>query len=110
MDTSKLENTLCSMIATDFDEILDMRDKPAFDESWCQIFEVVAEVEVQFNREALFKKISNVTEHHEITSYIVDDFELLAKAKRLGLNAGFTDYMRECYEKGNVPHIWKKEK
>ncbi|WP_345844266.1 hypothetical protein [Shewanella algae] len=107
MDISKLENTLRSMRSSEFDEILDMRDSQMFDAAWCQVFEVVNDVKVDFDNESLFKKISEATSRHEITSYIVEDFELLAKSHEMGISPEFVVYMRECYENGNVPHVWQ---
>ncbi|SMF66906.1 hypothetical protein SAMN02745866_04284 [Alteromonadaceae bacterium Bs31] len=107
MDISKLENTLRSMESSEFDAILNVRDSQMFDSAWCQVFEVVGEFEVEFDSESIFKKISEATSHHEITSYIVEDFELLAKSQEMGISPEFVIYMRECYEQGNVPHVWQ---
>ncbi|MFT5085204.1 MAG: hypothetical protein ACI9Y1_003262 [Lentisphaeria bacterium] len=106
MDISKLEHTLRSMESSEFDKILNMRDGQMFDAAWCQVFKVVDEFKIEFDNESIFKKISEATSHHEITSYIVEDFELLAKSQGMGINPKFVIYMRECYEQGNVPHVW----
>ena len=108
MDIAKLEETLRSMNAVEFNKILDSRDEGEFDASWCEHFEKLdnAELDIAIDREALFKRISEACSSHEITSYIVDDFELLEKAKKVNINSEFIRYMQDCYQQGEVPYQW----
>lgn len=106
MNIDKLKSNLSSKSEEELNEILDQRDKQEFDAAWCQVYEVVDEVEVEIEEEELFKELSSSVLQHEIASYIIDDFIILKKADEMGISPPFVIYMKECYEKGLVPNVW----
>ncbi len=84
MNIDKLKSNLSSKSEAELNEILDQRDKQEFDAAWCQVYEVVDEVEVEIEEEELFKELSSSVLQHEIASYIIDDFIILKKPMRWG--------------------------
>ncbi|WP_445360963.1 hypothetical protein ACJJIL_00895 [Microbulbifer sp. EKSA005] len=107
MNIEKLKTFLSSKSNEELDDILDQRDEQNFDSAWCQVYEVVDEVSVDFEGEALFKDLSKLVSQHEIVSYIVDDLNVLKKAEEIGVTPPFVLFLRESYEEGVVPHVWQ---
>ena len=102
----KLLETLKSMSSDELNTLLDQRDENPFDSAWVNLNQLAGEAEVSIDNKDLFVKISHATNHHEVCSYIIDDFELINKAETLGIESKFLDYLKQCYEQGCVPREW----
>ncbi|MCS6162587.1 hypothetical protein G3497_22905 [Shewanella baltica] len=102
----KLLLNLQQLDSNDLDFILDQRDEDQFDKAWCSLNELVTETSCPLDLKEIFVKLSGVTNNHEVCSYIVDDFELINKAKELGINSKFLKYLEQSYEQGRVPCVW----
>ncbi|MBU2713991.1 hypothetical protein [Zooshikella harenae] len=107
MDKEKLKSYLKSLSEDELNAILDQRDEQNFDAAWCQVYEVVDEVEVDFDGESIFRELSEAVSQHEIVSYILDDLLLLEKSDAMGISPPFVEYLKSCYDSGKVPHKWK---
>ncbi|EKU96195.1 hypothetical protein Lepto7375DRAFT_0170 [Leptolyngbya sp. PCC 7375] len=103
----KLIENLVHLSSSELDEILDKRDLGAFDNAWCTQNEAVPEVDEPFDSEDIFVKLSKITNHHEICSYIADDLELLYRADKVGITSDFLTYLKGCYARGEVPCKWE---
>lgn len=94
-----------------FDSYLDLRDSEDFEDKWVhdynslEIFTYSAEQKKHINiiREFAFKQCLKVTHHSELSSYVSDDFELLAKAACNDYTSEFLTSMHEAYKKGKLP-------
>lgn len=105
-----LIETLSSLSNDEMDAILDTRDTDPFDSSWCQLNEIVGGNESHPNAKDFFLIVSNVTNQHEITSYIADDVDLIYRAGKKGIKTPFLRYLEDCYKKGLIPsNTTKKE-
>ncbi|BCV32222.1 hypothetical protein [Shewanella algae] len=106
----KLLENLFSKRADELDALLDKRDDAAFDNAWVhlnqQVGEVDAHLDNKFDSKALFIKLSEATNCHEICCYITDDLELIEKARTMGLESRFLDYLKQSYRQGQVPCEW----
>ena len=100
--------------SVDLDGVLDSRDKDPFDSNWVESHQRVEAAwsanstdeqtaKVNKVRQAAFVAASSMTNHHEIASYISDDFELIAKSVVLGDLDSFTSRLFERYRRGEVP-------
>jgi len=107
MNIEKLKTFLSSKSNAELDDILDQRDEKKFDSAWCQVYEVVDEVSVDIEEEAIFKELSELVSQHEIVSYIIDDLKMLKKADEMGVTPPFVLFLQESYEEGVVPHVWQ---
>lgn len=106
MNIETLLTTLKSSSSEQFDAILDKRDEEIFDTEWCKTNEIVSSNNKNPEQEEIFKKLSNATNNHEISSYIIDDINLIYKAKSNNIENSFISYLEKCYEQGEVPHLW----
>lgn len=102
----KLLETLKSLSSEELDNLLDQRDEDPFDSAWVTLNQGVSGVNAFIESKELFIKLSNATNHHEVCSYIADDFELISKAETLGIKSKFLDYLKQSYEHGKVPSEW----
>lgn len=110
----KLLENLFSKRADELDALLDKRDETAFDNAWVHLNQQVGEVDAhldnsldnKFDSKALFIKLSEATNCHEICCYIADDLELIEKARTMGLESRFLDYLKQSYRQGQVPCEW----
>lgn len=107
MNIELLIENLESKNSNFFDEILDSRDGDAFDSAWVATNQMVPSEGWISGNESMFLNLSSATKHHEICSYIQDDFELLERAATYGIESPFLSYLRACYEQGIVPSQWK---
>ncbi|ESA37406.1 hypothetical protein N836_03175 [Leptolyngbya sp. Heron Island J] len=103
----KLIENLVHLSSSELDEILDKRDSGTFDDAWGIQSEAVPELDQPFNIEDIFVKLSEITGHHEICSYVADDLELLHRADKAGITSDFLTYLKSCYERGQVPNKWE---
>ncbi len=94
----------CKQVA--LDALLDRRDQDPFDGAWQDLRARVSGSERAAQAESVFVAVSDATQHHEIASYITDDLDLIEAAERQGVEDVLLDYMRECYQRGLVPHRW----
>ncbi|MEM7602072.1 MAG: hypothetical protein AAF357_11740 [Verrucomicrobiota bacterium] len=105
-----------AFVDADLDAILDQRDLDDFEDDWIKAAEDVqyhwekfADAESTTNtidliREAAFKKCFEYTEESEISGYVSDDFELMAKASAMSLDSPYLKNMMKVYSDGGVPH------
>ena len=100
----------------DLDAILDQRDSGDFEDDWIKAAEDVQYHWQEFTdaesmtgaidliREAAFKKCFEYTGESEISGYVSDDFELMAKASAMSLDSPYIKGMMNVYSDGGVPH------
>ncbi|MCF8582510.1 hypothetical protein L2X67_22220 [Enterobacter ludwigii] len=96
----------------DADSALDSRDEPEFDDAWMKEFNSLEnesfdadDVEyINLLREKAFKLSFRVINDSEISSYISDDFELVAKSVIVGKDKSWAiSYLWASYKSGNFP-------
>ena len=96
----------------DLDAILDIRDSDPFDSDWINANKELEtswldhnpnSEEVESLRELVFFKVSKLTNHHEISSYVSDDFELIGKCIALGHENEFIQRIHDTYISGKLP-------
>jgi len=109
IDKEKLLLSLSKMEQDKLDELLDLRDDDSFDKQWLDLYEK-CDISTKAQTKELFLSLSKLTQGHEICSYISDDLELIQKARALGIESKFLDYLESSYEKGIFPHIFKEDK
>lgn len=92
------------------------RDSPQFDSQWMRIFDLVKVQEEDFPlSESERQKITDIRRvgyfttmkwavENEVPAYASDDFELLARAARVGLTDFWLDKLRAKYQRGEFPH------
>lgn len=103
----KLLNTLQQLSSTELDKILDKRDLNPFDSSWCSLNDLIPDPGESLDTKSIFIKLSEITNGHEICSYISDDLELIDRAEKAGIQSEFLNYLKNSYEKGEVPCEWR---
>jgi hypothetical protein len=103
----KLYETLKSLKTTELDEILDQRDSDSFDTEWCNLNDLTPEINDPLNTKDIFIKMSDITNGHEVCSYISDDLELIDRAIKTGIESDFLNYLKACYEQGKIPFEWR---
>ena len=104
MNIESILSTLKSLSAEELDEILDKRDQNPFDSAWCKTNEIIQGNETSPNQEAMFKQISKITKGHEIASYIIDDINLIYRAKSKNIKNEFINNLSVYYKNGEIPH------
>jgi hypothetical protein len=101
----------------DCDACLDARDKDEhFDAEWARINQAIEEnwdetkvdgelfqIAEDIRRES-FLAVSRATKQHEIASYVSDDFDLIVRAKFLGVKEKLLIQMWAVYERGAFPY------
>ncbi|WP_444943047.1 hypothetical protein ACJJIK_13535 [Microbulbifer sp. ZKSA006] len=106
MDIESLIENLRTHSPDQLNEILDLRDEPSFDEAWVEANELVGGTETFNSEQSCFSQLLGVTGQHEVCSYILDDLNLLYRARTKNINTPFIQYLKGCYEQGAVPHQW----
>ena len=109
IDKEKLLKNLSSMEQEKLDELLDCRDDDSFDKQWLDLYEK-CNISTKAETKELFLSLSKLTQGHEICSYISDDLELIQKAKALGIDSEFLEYLESSYKKGKFPSKYKEDK
>jgi len=104
MKVDTLQYKLRSFSDEDLDSILDKRDSSKFEKHWLDLAEKVEPVELNFEGEERFVKLSQATGGHEICSYIIEDIELIEKAIINQIDSPFLSYLIDSYKKGAVPY------
>jgi hypothetical protein len=111
---SLLPHSLFSCL--DCDAILDARDSdPEFEQTWLATRESLrnrfeslspspqVRADVENLRRESFLAVSNSTHQHELSSYVSDDFELIAWASAVGDTPPFITWLWKSYEAGKIP-------
>lgn len=97
---------------------LALRDAPAFDSQWMRVWKAVEAQEIgaplteaensvlEEIRESGFSKVidSDSVYVNELAEYASDDFDLLARAARVGFSDFWIDKLRAEYKAGRFPH------
>ena len=99
-----LEYKLKSMTENELNEILDLRDSSLFEKEMIRLYEQLKNVDVEFDGEERFIRLSNATNCHEACSYIIEDFELIEKALSVNYENLLLNHLIESYKKGMIPH------
>jgi hypothetical protein len=99
----------------DFDNLLDLREKPDFEAEWLRVYEeieeqqkmreIASDVKVLIDTicEMAFKRAYSLTKNSEIAGYVSDDFELLAKAAVLNYQDSWLSALLLSYQNGQFP-------
>ena len=99
----------------DIDSLLDQRDSPEFEDEWLRVSKEVqakwsayADSETEIGkidriRELAFKKCFEFTGESEISGYVSDDFELIAKASAMSFASPFLEEAMKKYLAGAIP-------
>jgi len=107
IDKDKLLKSLSKMEQDTLDELLDYRDDGGFDKEWLDLYEK-CNISTKAETKELFLSLSKLTNGHEICSYISDDLQLIQKARALGIDSQFLDYLESSYKKGVFPSRYKR--
>jgi len=88
----------------EMNDVLDSRDSnKVFEDKLLALAESLAEVDCEFSGESTFIKMSNRTNGHEICSYVIEDLELIEKARFANIKSEFIEVLVESYSNGIVP-------
>jgi len=96
----------------EIDEVLSGRDDPAFEREWLQLFEQVKDTnltegetrDLNHLREAAFKAAFKHSSDPDLSGYISDDFEVIAKGAASNREDDFLTALLESYAAGTIPH------
>ncbi len=94
------------------DAMLDSRDSSEFEEDWLKVFQKLENrpfdakdlKTVKNIREIAYKKTYNSTNHSELSAYVADDFEMIAKSLLADLNDEWLNALFLSYLLGLFPH------
>jgi len=109
IDKEKLLKNLSKLEQEKLDELLDYRDDDGFDKEWLDLYEK-CNISTKIESKELFLDLNKLTNGHEICSYISDDLELIQKARALGIDSQFLEYLEDSYKKGIFPFKYKEDK
>ena len=99
-----LEKNLRSLNDEQMNQILDLRDSSFFENELLKLDDALSDVDLEFDGEERFIKLSNATSGHEICSYIIEDIEMIEKALLINYQSPLVVYLMRCYESGKVPY------
>ena len=94
-----------------FNDYFDFRDSELFENDWLSEFNKIKELEkgkklpltiIDEIREMAFLKVYKLTQNHELSAYISDDFELITKNIILELERSFINKMWDNYKNGGL--------
>ena len=92
------------------DEYLDHRESETFEENWLAGFKKVEEQTKEQNiekigeiRKIVFLEVFKFTNNDDMSAYVSDDFDLMAKNIFLNLDLAYLNEMWENYKKGKLP-------
>lgn len=103
-EINMLADWLSSLTQNEMDELLDKRDKIKFEKQWLRVFNEVSNKHLQWDGlKDVFIRLSGITQQHEITDYIGDDFDLIFRAESIGYKDAFLDKMILQYKAGKFP-------
>ncbi|KPM61345.1 hypothetical protein CXG50_07430 [Pseudomonas plecoglossicida] len=95
-----------------WEELLDSRERPSFDNAWISNFKTLqgisyqepnSEANVTVLREFAFKEMFRLTADAEIAGYISDDIGLLAEALAKGHLTTWCEKLLASYQSGHFP-------
>lgn len=101
--------------AETLDSWLDLRDAFEFEREWEHVVRQLQNLELEFPVQAdeqpvlediqktAFLAAIRVTGSNELAAYVSDDFDVLARATRLGFNDRWLNTLRLRYEQGRFP-------
>lgn len=101
-----LINNVSQLSEDELNTILDQRDENPFDSLWCELNKRLSTYTADKDFKDTFIKLSKATNNHEVCSYIIEDLELINKAKQANLSSPFLDYLIQSYQQGQVPYQW----
>ncbi len=99
----------------EWNRMLDLRDENAFESEWLRVDEEIRAREAEMLledderkvleqiRERTFKIAFQNTRNAEIAASVSDDFDVMARAKRVGLNNSWLDNLIQEYATGKFP-------
>lgn len=93
------------------DELLDLRDEPAFDSEWMRVFSQIKELScsetdmqiINNIRKESYLKAYQASNSSEIAGCVSDDFDLIAKAYILSINDWWLNSVILMYANDNFP-------
>jgi hypothetical protein len=102
--------------AQELQRMLNTRDSLEFDHKWTEACQRVAQAEVIHNleeedvdtiaeiREIAFKRAYEVCQSSELSGYVSDDFDMIARAVRAGCLDGWLNELWSSYRSGQFPN------
>lgn len=97
------------VLEINWDERLDARDTPSFDEAWSDSYKRLNDNSSQESekvgeiRELAFKETYKITENPDLAGYVSDDLGLIAKALECHVEDPFITQLWEAYAQGIFP-------
>jgi hypothetical protein len=92
------------------DALLDSRDEAPFDDNWMKSYDSVEALWGQRNSDCVntvaekaYKTAARISALHEASSYISDDFRLMAQVFELNHNDEFINGLLTQYASGHIP-------
>jgi hypothetical protein len=93
------------------EEILAKRDSPEFEREWLRLFDQLKDTILNQDqvatlkrlRETAFKAAFRYTADADLSGYVSDDFELIAKGVTAGKEDNFLNTLLESYSIGRIP-------
>lgn len=100
-----------SALDRDLDAYLDWRDTdPAFESEWLRVHGELksrgkgdSDSETEDIERTVFLRVSLLTAHHEIASYIADDFDLICRALAAGYSDPWLNGLYLSYKRDRLP-------
>jgi hypothetical protein len=93
-------------------EVLSGRDDPAFEREWLRLFEQVKDTSLSEDathslkalRKTAFKAAFKHSSDPDLSAYVSDDFEVMAKGIASHPGESFLAALIEAYSAGRIPH------
>jgi hypothetical protein len=94
------------------EEVLSGRDDPMFEDEWLRLYEEVKDTSLTEDearrldalREAAFKTAFKYCSDPDLSAYISDDFEVMARGVASHPEESFLAALIEAYSAGRIPH------
>lgn len=99
----------------DFDEALDQREQPEFDEMWMRVYDEVEALKegngyskeqesyASQIREKVYLNVYHITKDDDFAAYISDDFGLICDAEYLAYHNAWLQRLIKCYTDATFP-------
>ncbi len=93
------------------EEVVSRRDQPEFEGEWLRIFDELKDVSLcteqstvaEHIREAAYKAVFKHTGNPDLSGYVSDDFEIIAKGVCSGTDRVFLNGLLEAYTENTIP-------
>ena len=93
------------------EEVVSRRDQPEFEGEWLRIFDELKDVSLSTEqstvaehiREAAYKAVFKHTGNPDLSGYVSDDFEIIAKGVCSGTDRVFLNGLLEAYTENTIP-------